>query len=84
MRRAAGDLSQIAGVESLAKQLSGREAKLDILVNNAGAAWRAPPGIISEAGWNKVMDTNVKGVFFLTQKVLPLLRQAASAERRGA
>ena len=27
-------------------------------------------------GWDKVMDTNVKGIFFLTQKLLPLLREA--------
>jgi len=73
------DLSQIAGVESLAKQLSERESKLDILVNNAGASWGAPLESFPEAGWDKVMDTNVKGVFFLTQKVLPLLRAAASA-----
>jgi len=73
------DLSQLAGVESLAKRLAERESRLDILVNNAGAAWGAPLETFPEAGWDKVMDTNVKGVFFLTQKVLPLLRQAASA-----
>lgn len=75
------DLSQLAGVESLAKRLSERESRLDILVNNAGAAWGAPLEQFPEAGWDKVMDTNVKGVFFLTQKLLPLLRQAAGAER---
>lgn len=73
------DLSQIAGVESLAKQLSERESRLDILVNNAGASWGAPLESFPEVGWDKVMDTNVKGVFFLSQKVLPLLRAAASA-----
>jgi 2-deoxy-D-gluconate 3-dehydrogenase len=73
------DLSQLAGVESLAQALSARESKLDILVNNAGASWGAPLERFPEVGWDKVMDTNVKGVFFLTQKVLPLLRQAASA-----
>jgi 2-deoxy-D-gluconate 3-dehydrogenase len=73
------DLSQIAGVESLAKRLAEREAKLDILVNNAGASWGAPLESFPEVGWDKVMDTNVKGVFFLTQKVLPLLRAAAGA-----
>ena len=73
------DLSQLSGVESLAKQLSERESRLYILVNNAGAAWGAPLEQFPEAGWDKVMDTNVKAVFFLTQKVLPLLRRAASA-----
>ena len=33
-----------------------------------------------ENGWDKVMDTNVKGVFFLTQKLLPLLREGAKSE----
>ncbi len=73
------DLSTVEGCESLANQLSALEPKLDILVNNAGAAWGAPLETFPEAGWDKVMDTNVKGVFFLTQKLLPLLRAAASA-----
>ena len=73
------DLSQLAGVESLTKQLSERESTLDILVNNAGTSWGAPLELFPEVGWDKVMDTNVKGVFFLTQKLLPLLRQAARA-----
>src|SRR5204862_5811910 len=29
-------------------------------------------------GWDKVMDTNVKGVFFLTQRLLPLLEAGAT------
>lgn len=71
------DLSQMSGIESLAARLAEKEDKLDILVNNAGAAWGAPIESFPEVGWDKVMDTNVKGVFFLTQKLLPLLRKAA-------
>ncbi|MCA3733492.1 MAG: SDR family oxidoreductase [Phenylobacterium sp.] len=71
------DLSQMSGIESLAARLAEREDKLDILVNNAGAAWGAPIEAFPEVGWDKVMDTNVKGVFFLTQKLLALLRKAA-------
>ena len=55
-----------------------REHVLDILVNNAGASWGGPIDDFPEAGWDKVMDTNVKAVFFLTQKLLPLLRAAAA------
>ena len=72
------DLSQMSGIESLAARLSEKESRLDILVNNAGAAWGAPIEAFPEVGWDKVMDTNVKGVFFLTQKLLPLLRKAAA------
>jgi 2-deoxy-D-gluconate 3-dehydrogenase len=76
----AADLSNLDGVEALATALAKRESKLDILVNNAGAAWGAPLESFPEVGWDKVMDTNVKGVFFLTQKLLPLLRAATSAQ----
>mgnify|MGYP000517618933 CR=1 FL=1 len=72
------DLSQMTGIVSLAARLSEAEPKLDILVNNAGAAWGAPIDEFPEVGWDKVMDTNVKGVFFLTQKLLPLLRKAGA------
>ena len=34
-----------------------------------------------EIGWDKVMDTNVKGVFFLTQRLLPLLEADATRRR---
>ncbi|MEE4360044.1 MAG: SDR family oxidoreductase [Pseudomonadales bacterium] len=74
------DLSGVEGAERMAAALGERETKLDILINNAGVAWGAPLEAFPEAGWDKVMDTNVKGVFFLTQKLLPLLRAAASAE----
>ena len=73
------DLSNLNGIESLANSLPDGE-KLDILVNNAGASWGEPIDEYSEKGWDKVMDTNVKGVFFLTQKLLPLLRSSATAE----
>ena len=72
------DLSHLDGVNALAAALSARESKLDILVNNAGASWGAPVDEFPETGWDKVMDTNVKAVFFLTQKLLPLLRAAAA------
>ena len=64
----------------LAGALAEREDHLDILINNAGTPWGAPLDEFPESGWDKVMDINVKGVFFLTQKLLPLLRAAATAE----
>src|SRR6185436_13483342 len=46
-----------------------REPKLDILVNNAGAAWGADFDEFPESGWDKVMDLNVKSLFFLTKPI---------------
>ena len=78
-----GDLSTIEGIEALVEELSGRESQLDILVNNAGAAWGVDYLEFPEAGWDKVMDLNVKTPFFLTQKLHKLLIAGASADKPG-
>ncbi len=74
------DVSSVDGVEALAGEVAQRFPVLDILVNNAGATWGMPLDDFDEHAWDKVMDTNVKGVFFLTQKLLPNLRAAASPD----
>ncbi|KYO57195.1 SDR family oxidoreductase (plasmid) [Tistrella mobilis] len=73
------DVSTMAGIESLVAEITAREQKLDILVNNAGATWGAAIDDYPESGWDKVVDLNMKSVFFMTQKLLPLLRASASA-----
>tara|TARA_R110001599_G_scaffold353861_1_gene600719 strand:+ start:55525 stop:56316 length:792 start_codon:yes stop_codon:yes gene_type:complete len=76
-----GDISNMEGIDALVAEVSKREDKLDILVNNAGAAWGADYLEFPEAGWDRVMDLNVKTPFFLTQKLHTLLTAAASHER---
>ncbi len=70
------NLGTLEGVEAFAAEILSRESKLDILINNAGATWGADIDEFPESGWDKVMDLNVKSVFFLTQKLLPALREA--------
>jgi NAD(P)-dependent dehydrogenase (short-subunit alcohol dehydrogenase family) len=74
------DLSNLDGVEHLVEGVTAKEDHLDILVNNAGAAWGAPIEEYPESGFDKVMDLNVKAIFFLTQRFLPLLRKAGTAD----
>ena len=74
------DLSTVEGISSLVNELKSRESRLDILVNNAGATWGAPIDDFPEAGWDKVMDINVKSPFFLTQALLPMLEESASSD----
>jgi NAD(P)-dependent dehydrogenase (short-subunit alcohol dehydrogenase family) len=71
------DLSTADGCRALAAEIDG---PLHILVNNAGATWGAPIEEFPDAGWDKVLDTNVKGVFHLTATLLPRLREEATAE----
>jgi len=75
------DISTVAGCQMLADEIIKREPRLDILVNNAGAAWGAAFDEFPENGWDKVMNLNVKSLFFLTKALAKPLRAAASAER---
>ena len=75
------DLSTIAPVQSVVDETLARMGRLDILVNNAGAAWGADFDEFPESGWDKVMNLNVKSLFFLTKALAKPLRAAASAER---
>jgi NAD(P)-dependent dehydrogenase (short-subunit alcohol dehydrogenase family) len=72
------DISTIAGCDKLAGEIIKLEPKLDILVNNAGAAWGAEFDEFPESGWDKVMDLNVKSLFFLTKALAKPLRAAAT------
>jgi NAD(P)-dependent dehydrogenase (short-subunit alcohol dehydrogenase family) len=75
------DLSTRAGVEALAAAVREHFPDgLHLLVNNAGATWGAPLEDFPESGWDKVVDTNVKGLFELTTALLPALRATASAD----
>ena len=75
------DLSTVAGAQALAAAFGAREPRLHILVNNAGAAWGAAFDEFPESGWDKVMDLNVKSLFFLTKALAKPLRAAASHAR---
>ena len=74
------NVATMEGVESLAAAIAEREEKLHILVNNAGAAWGEPMEQFDEGGFDKVWTLNVKGLFFLTVRLLPPLRAAATPE----
>jgi 2-deoxy-D-gluconate 3-dehydrogenase len=75
------DIATLAGCDMLAGEFIKREPKLDILVNNAGAAWGAEFDEFPESGWDKVMNLNVKSMFFLTKALAKPIRAAASRER---
>lgn len=72
------DVANVEGCRTLASRFAEAESKLDILVNNAGAAWGMPFEDFTEAGWDKVMDLNLKSPFFLVQACHSLLKAAAS------
>jgi NAD(P)-dependent dehydrogenase (short-subunit alcohol dehydrogenase family) len=74
-----GDIATPEGAAALAQATQARFDALDILVNNAGATWGAPLEEFPPGGWEKVVHTNVEGIFHLTVALLPMLRAAANA-----
>jgi NAD(P)-dependent dehydrogenase (short-subunit alcohol dehydrogenase family) len=78
------DVSTSEGIQALVAAYTSREPTLDILVNNAGAAWGADYTEFPEAGWDKVVDLNLKSPFFLTQALHGALKAAAQASGRPA
>jgi NAD(P)-dependent dehydrogenase (short-subunit alcohol dehydrogenase family) len=75
------DVSSLDGLTALVAEIEKRESALHILVNNAGTLTDAPIDIFSEVQWDDVIDLNLKTPFFLMQKLLPLLRAGATADR---
>ena len=69
------DLRSPKEIDAMVDSLGRRE--LDILVNNAGSWGFTPLGKTALEDLEAMLDANVKGVFWLTQAVLPLLREGA-------
>lgn len=61
----------VESVRSALTDLGGE--RFDHLVNNAGVSDHTPYSEVTEALLDRIYDVNFKGVFFLTQKLLPLM-----------
>jgi NAD(P)-dependent dehydrogenase (short-subunit alcohol dehydrogenase family) len=69
------DLSDTDAIDVLVATVAERVERLDILVNNAGMAWAAPTLEYPMAGWDKVFDLNVRGLFYLSQQVARRMKE---------
>ncbi|KAI0150292.1 hypothetical protein GGR57DRAFT_202734 [Xylariaceae sp. FL1272] len=74
------DSATVAGIESLVQQVSKHTDHVDILFANAGATWGESFDKHPESAFSKVMDLNVKSVFYSVQKFAPMLEKEASIE----
>jgi NAD(P)-dependent dehydrogenase (short-subunit alcohol dehydrogenase family) len=62
-----GDVGLSSDVREMFDQVLARFTRLDILVNNAGVQTWKPLLEVSEAEWDRVVNTNLKGCFLCTQ-----------------
>lgn len=78
------DAGQPGAAAALAAELAARHVRLDAIFVNAGVARLAPFESFTEADWDAIFDTNVKGAYFMLQALLPLLNAGAAVVLNGS
>jgi len=75
------DIRDKKAVGQLFQQLKKLNHTLDILVNNAGlAAGLAPIDEGDLEDWDRMIDTNIKGLLYVTKSALPILKSSPSPQ----
>jgi len=71
------DVTNETNVEQVFNSVAGKFSHIDVLVNNAGfIGSNKPTHEMTESEWDKVMNVNVKSVFFCTKHVIPYLKKS--------
>ncbi|MFV0301123.1 MAG: SDR family NAD(P)-dependent oxidoreductase [Paracoccus sp. (in: a-proteobacteria)] len=73
------DVSDATQVSRMMEAVAGWAGRLDALVNNAGVADFGPIGETGFERWRTVMQTNLDGVFLVSQAAIPLLKGQGGA-----
>lgn len=68
-----GDLRSVADCRRIVAEAVARTGRLDCLVNAAGVWTEGPADLTAEADWDRVLDVNLKGLFFVTAAAIPHL-----------
>ncbi|HWV98376.1 MAG TPA: glucose 1-dehydrogenase [Candidatus Acidoferrum sp.] len=63
------DVRQLASIQTMVAAAVAHYGKIDILVNNAGCNVRKPALEVTWDDWNLVLDTNLRGTFFVSQAI---------------
>lgn len=74
------DVASAASVKAMAAELAAKAGPIEGLFNNAGINIRNPIDAITEADWDAVLNTHVKGTMLVSQAVLPQMLE----RKRGA
>ena len=67
------DVTSYASIQRMAEAVARDYPKIDILVNNAGCNIRKPALDVTWDDWNTVLDTNLRGAFFVAQAIAKLM-----------
>ena len=69
------DLSSLADIKQLATKTTKQWQRIDLLVNNASRFYPVEIGGVEEQHWDDLLNSNLKGAFFLAQQLTPALKK---------
>ena len=69
------DVTNVDEIKKGVQLVADTYGRIDILVNNAGILHTTPIEEVTEDEWDRIMAINLKSVFFMTQQVLPYLKE---------
>ena len=67
------DIRDLGETESLVRHVAERFGTIDVLINNSGLAVPETVEAITEEGWDKVLETNLRGAMWLVRAALPYM-----------
>jgi pteridine reductase len=70
------DVRDISALERMAHDVVAHAGRLDVLINNASSFYPTPLGTITPEQWHDLVGSNLKAPLFLSQALLPALRDA--------
>jgi 3-oxoacyl-[acyl-carrier protein] reductase len=74
------DLSSMGSINELLAKLKKKKLSVNILINNAAVSQIKNISLINYKDWNFVMNSNLRGPFFLTQKLIKNMKKKNGEE----
>lgn len=71
-----GDVSKGADVERLFAEVASKLGRVDIVVNSAAIQPYGTVETMDEAGWDRTLGVNLKGIYLTSHHAVPLLRKS--------
>jgi NAD(P)-dependent dehydrogenase (short-subunit alcohol dehydrogenase family) len=69
------DVSRIDQIENAVQTVEKNEGRIDVVVNCAGVWVEGPSETMTEQMWNRTVDINLKGTFFMCSRAIPALEK---------
>jgi NAD(P)-dependent dehydrogenase (short-subunit alcohol dehydrogenase family) len=77
------DATSVDSLRDGVERVAGRHGRIDICVNSAGTNVQQPALEVDEVTWDRIVDLNLKGTFFVSQAVARVMQGTAPAGPGG-